>query len=337
MTPINWGVLSTAKIGVVKVIPAMQQGKGGRILGLASRDRARAAEVAAKLGIPKSYGSYEALLADPEIDAVYNPLPNHLHVPWTLKALAAGKHVLCEKPIALNAAEAGTLIRARDASGRQVLEAFMVRQHPQWLRARELVRAGRIGALRAISTVFAYHNVDPANVRNQADIGGGGLYDIGCYAVVTARFIMEAEPTRVVATIERDPNFRTDRLSSALMDFPGGRQVTFTCSTQMVPYQRVQIFGTTGRIEVAIPFNAPPDRPCRITVDGGAADGSKAEVEEFPVCDQYTFQGEEAARIFKGEIAAPFPIEDAVANMVVIDALFKSAETGAWIVLARAG
>jgi predicted dehydrogenase len=328
-------VLSTAAIGVNKVIPAMQAGAKGRIEAISSRDAARARAVAKELGIPRSHGSYEALLADPEIDAVYNPLPNHLHVPWTVKALQAGKHVLCEKPIALTAAEAKTLIQARERSGKQVLEAFMVRQHPQWLRARELVRSGAIGTLRAVNTVFAYHNVNPDNVRNKADIGGGGLYDIGCYAVVTARFILGAEPLRVVAVIDRDPNFKTDRLASALMEFPEARHVAFICSTQLVPSQRVQIYGTSGRIELEIPFNAPPDRPCRLAVDTGALDGSSRKVEEFPVCNQYTIQGDEAARVFQGEISPAFPIEDAIANMAVIDALFQSAKSGGWIEPAR--
>ncbi len=330
MKSISWGVLSTAKIGLEKVIPAMQQGRRGRIAAIASRDAAAAQAAASRLGIPKAHGSYEALLADPEIDAIYNPLPNHLHVPWTIKALEAGKHVLCEKPVALDAGEARTLVEAERRTGRRVLEAFMVRQHPQWLRVAELVRTGRIGEARAIQTAFCYYNVDPANIRNQADIGGGGLYDIGCYGIVTARFLF-GEPERVVALIERDPALRTDRLTSAILAFPGGRQALFTCSTQLAPYQRVQVLGTKGRIEVQIPFNAPPDRACRILVDDARAlDGSGIQVEELPVCNQYTLQGDEAARVFLGEAEAAWPIADAVRNMAVIDALFRSAESGTW-------
>jgi predicted dehydrogenase len=213
---VSWGVISPAKIGVEKVIPAMQKCAVSRIDAIASRDLSRAKTTAAKLGIAKSYGSYEDLLADPSIDAIYNPLPNELHVPWTLKALAAGKHVLCEKPIALNAEEAKQLIAAREKSGKLVAEAFMVRFHPQWRRAREIARSGEIGTPRAIHTFFSYHLLDPTNIRNIPP-GGGGLYDIGCYAVISGRYIFGAEPTRVVSTIERDPKMGTDRLASALV------------------------------------------------------------------------------------------------------------------------
>src|SRR5919106_378254 len=258
MEPVRFGIVSTAKIAVTKVIPGMQKSRHCRIEAIASRDLGRARAAAETLGIPKAYGSYAELLADPAIEAVYNPLPNHLHVPISIEAAAAGKHVLCEKPIALSAAEAGKLIEARDRAGVLIQEAFMVRCHSQWLRARELVRSGRIGELRVVQGSFSYMNLDPANVRNQAGIGGGGLYDIGVYPVVTARLLFEAEPTRVAAQIERDPNFKTDRLTSALLAFPTG-QALFVCSTQLVPYQRMQIFGTKGRIEIEIPFNAPPD------------------------------------------------------------------------------
>jgi predicted dehydrogenase len=323
--------LSTAKIGVEKVIPAMQQGALSRIVAVASRDGERARSAADNLGIARSYGSYEELLADPEIEAIYNPLPNHLHVPWSVKAMEAGKHVLCEKPIALNAKQAEELIEARERTGRQVLEAFMVRHHPQWRRARELARSGQIGEVRAIHCAFSYYLVDPANVRNQAEIGGGGLFDIGCYAISTARFIFGAEPERVVALIDRDPEFRTDRLTSGLVEFPRDRHLAFTCSTQLVPHQRVQIFGTKGRIEIVIPFNAPPDRPTRILIDDGAdLSGSSTTAEEFPVCNQYTLQGDAFSRIVLGETKPEFPIEDAVANMRVIDAMFRSARTVMW-------
>jgi predicted dehydrogenase len=328
---VSWGVLSTAKIGVEKVIPAMQRASRCRIDAIASRDAARAAPIAARLGIPKVYGSYEELLADPSIEAIYNPLPNHLHVPWTIKALEAGKHVLCEKPIALTAPEAEALIAARERSGRYVAEAFMVRYHPQWLRVRELVRQGRIGDVRAIQCFFSYTLLDPQNVRNQADIGGGGLYDIGCYAIATARFVFGADPVRVVGLIDRDPNFGTDRLTSGLAEFSGGRHLAFTCSTQLVPYQRVQIGGTRGRIEIEIPFNAPPDRPCRIFIDDGSdLGGSGIVTETLAICDQYTLQGDAFVRVALGEEKAEFPIEDAVTNMRVIDAFFQSARKDQW-------
>jgi len=330
MQPVNWGVISTALIGTEKVIPAMQKSKHCRIHAIASRDLALAQRWAKALGIPKAYGSYEALLADPEIEAVYNPLPNHLHVPWSIKAAEAGKHVLCEKPIALDAREAGQLLAARDRTGRLIAEAFMVRGHPQWLRARELVRQGRIGSLRAIQGFFSYFLTDPKNVRNMADSGGGGLYDIGCYPIVTSRFLFGAEPTRVVGLIEYDPVLKIDRLASAILDFPKG-QASFTCATQLVSYQRMQIFGTSGRIEVEIPFNAPPDRPCRIFVDDGSALGdASAREESFAVCDQYTIQGDLFSEAIRSGKPPEFPLENAVQNMRVIDALFRSAKAGRW-------
>jgi predicted dehydrogenase len=330
MDPVRFGVISTAKIGITKVIAGMQRSRHCRIEAIASRDLGRARAAAEALGIAKAYGSYAELLADPAIEAVYNPLPNHLHVPLSIEAAAAGKHVLCEKPIALTAAEAEKLIAARDHARVLIQEAFMVRCHPQWLRARELVRAGRIGELRAVQGSFSYMNVDPTNVRNRAGIGGGGLYDIGVYPIVTARFLFEAEPTRVAAQIERDPDFKTDCLTSALLAFPTG-QALFVCSTQLVPYQRMQIFGTKGRIEIEIPFNAPPDRPCRIFVDDGSqlADAS-AETVSFEIVDQYGLQGDAFARAIREGTPLEFPLEDAVRNMRVVDAIFRAAESGRW-------
>ncbi|HZF34556.1 MAG TPA: Gfo/Idh/MocA family oxidoreductase, partial [Candidatus Angelobacter sp.] len=270
------------------------------------------------------------LLADREIEAVYNPLPNHLHVPWSIKAAEAGKHVLCEKPIALDAKEAEQLVAARNRTGKLITEAFMVRSHPQWLRARELVRQGKIGELRAVQGLFTYFLTDPENVRNKADIGGGGLYDIGCYPIVTSRFLFGAEPTRVVGLIERDPVLKIDRLASAILDFPTG-QASFMCSTQLVPYQRMQILGTKGRIEVEIPFNAPPDQPCRIFVDDGSALGdASAKEEAFPVCDQYAIQGDLFSEAIRSGKPPEFPLENAVQNMRIIDAIFRSAKAGRW-------
>lgn len=329
--PLRWGILSTANIGVQKVIPAIQQDARSIVTAICSRSLDSARNAADKLGIEKAYGSYEALLADPDIDAIYNPLPNHLHVPWTLKALAAGKHVLCEKPIALNTEEAQQLIAAREQSGKLVAEAFMVRFHPQWLRAREIVRSGLLGEVRAIQTAFSYFNDDPDNVRNRADIGGGGLYDIGCYAVATARFVLDAEPEKVIGAFDFDPNFGTDRLCSGLVRFPGNRQLSFACSTQMVPYQRVQIFGSKGRLEVQIPFNAPPDQPVRLFIDTGSdLYGGGIRVEEIPAVDQYTLQANAFATAILDQKPWLYPIEDAIQNMRVIDALFRSAKSETW-------
>ncbi len=328
--PVNWGILSTAKIGMQKVIPAMKKGVFTRVAAIASRDIKKAKQAAADLGIPKAYGSYEELLADPKIEAIYNPLPNHLHVPWSAKAAEAGKHVLCEKPIALTAAEAQSLIEVRDSTGVLIHEAFMVRYHPQWLRARELVRSGRIGELRAIQCFFSYMNKDAANIRNIAAIGGGAIYDIGCYTVTFSRFLFESEPTRVVALIDRDPDFETDRLTSAILDFPAG-QASLVCSTQLVPYQRAQIFGTKGRIEIEIPFNAPTDQPCRLFVDDGSKLGdASAQTETFDVVDQYALQAEAFSNAIRTEEPLEFPLENAVHNLRVLDALFRSSQKGGW-------
>jgi len=328
---VNWGVLSTAKIGVEKVIPAMQRGRVSRIAAIASRDVGRARDVGARLGTAKAYGAYDELLADPEIDAIYNPRPNHSHVPLTTRAMEAGKHVLCEKPIALSAQEGQRLIEARDRTGRQVAEAFMVRHHPQWQLAREIAASGRIGETRAIQTAFTYDLTDPGNIRNQAEIGGGGLYDIGCYAILAARYIFGAEPPRAIGLMDRDPEMETDRLTSGLLEFPGGRHLSFSCATQLVPFQRVQILGTKGRIEIEIPFNAPPGRTTRVLVDDGRdlAGGGIAAHEVEP-CDQYTLQGDAFSRAVAGEEALPWPIEDAVANMRVVDAIFRSTTSGRW-------
>lgn len=319
---VRWGVLGVAKIATTKVIPAMQRGRHSEVAAIASRGLEKARAAADQLGIPQAYGSYEELLADPRIDAIYNPLPNHLHAPWTIRCAQAGKHVLCEKPIALSAAQVEDIVAARDAAEVKIGEAFMARTHPQWIRARELVRSGAIGELRVICGVFSYFNRDPENVRNIADWGGGALMDIGCYPITLSRMLFEEEPVRVSAVLDRDPEFKTDRLISAMVEYPSG-QCTFTCSTQLVPYQRMHLLGTAGRIEIEIPFNAPPDRPVRIFVN--------EQVEEFPVCDQYTIQGDLFSLAILDDGPVPVPLEDAVKNMRVIDALFRSAGTGSWI------
>ena len=327
---VKWGVLSTAAIGIRKVIPGMQQSEWCEIAAIASRDGKKAEEAARKLRIPKAYWSYEELLTDPEIEAIYNPLPNHLHVPWSIKAAEAGKHVLCEKPVSLTVAEAKTLLDARERTAVKVGEAFMVKTHPQWLRVRDLIHNGRIGQLRAVSGFFSYFNRDPANVRNILEYGGGAILDIGCYPITTSRFIFGEEPSRVVGLLERDPDFKTDRLASAILEFPSG-QAIFACSTQLVPYQRMQFFGTTGRMEIEIPFNAPDDRPCRIFIDDGRdVFGGGVSTENIPRCNQYTVQGDVFSRAIRGEGEVPVSMEDAVRSMAVIEAIFRSAETGRW-------
>ena len=327
---VRWGIVSTANIGVAKVIPGIMKSAHSEVVAIASRELGKAQAAANALGIPKAYGSYEALLADPDIDAIYNPLPNHLHVDITLAATRAGKHVLCEKPTGLNARDAE---RLRDCpKDRLVLEAFMVRFHPQWHRARDIVRSGELGQIRAVRAVFSYFNTDPANVRNIAEIGGGGILDIGCYPVVGSRFIFEAEPKRVVALVERDPVFKTDILASVLADFGGGRQMSFTCSTQSVGHQKFEVIGTKGRVEIIIPFNAPPDTPTALIIDTGATmDGSLARREILPACDQYTEEAEAFALAVLGRKSLPYGIEDAIQNMRILDAIFESERSNAWV------
>jgi predicted dehydrogenase len=328
-TKIRWGVLSTAAIGQKKVIPAMQQGQYSTITAIASRSLAKAQEAASALGIPTAYGSYEELLADPNIDAIYNPLPNNMHVPWTIKAAEAGKHVLCEKPLGMTVAEAETLLAVRARTGVKIGEAFMVRSHPQWIRLRELIDAGRIGELRSMTGYFSYYNVNPANIRNIVDVGGGALMDIGCYLIQAARFAFAQQPTRVVSTLDRDPQMHTDRLTSAILEFPTGHAI-FTCSTQLVPYQRFHFLGSKGRIELEIPVNTPPDRPTRLLIDTGAdLFGGGITTETF-TCDQYTLQGDAFSKAILDNTEVPVPLEDAIGNMAVIEAIFRSSTSGQW-------
>ncbi len=330
MQKVRWGVLSTARIAVTKVIPAMQRGKWSQVIAVASRDLEKAKETALALDIPRAYGSYEELLADAEVEAVYIPLPNHLHVPWSVKAAEAGKHVLCEKPIGLMTEEARQLLAVRNRTGVKIEEAFMVRTHPQWVETRDLIKRGRIGELRSVMGYFSYFNRNPENIRNIREYGGGSLMDIGCYPITTSRFIFGEEPARVLGLVERDPEMKVDRLTSAVLDFPSGQSV-FTCSTQLASYQRMHFFGTRGRIEIEIPFNAPPDRPCRIFIDDGSdLFGRGIETKEFEICDQYTIQGDLFSLAVRQDTEVPIPLEDAVRNMAVIEAVFRSAESGKW-------
>jgi predicted dehydrogenase len=304
----------------------MQLGEYCKFTAIASRQLEKAQAAARRLGIEKAYGSYEELLADCDVDAVYLPLPNHLHVPWAIKALKAGKHVLCEKPLGLNAAEAQELLEASRKFPRlKVMEAFMYRHHPQWQWVKQRVSEGKIGELRMIQSFFSYYNSDPNNIRNKVDIGGGGLMDIGCYCISLSRFIFGTEPRRVCGIREEDPEMKVDRLTSGILEFASGTS-TFTCATQLVPYQRVNIFGTKGRIEIEIPFNAPSDRPCKIW------HGDDARIEEviLEICNQYTIQGDLFSRAVLEDREVPTPLEDAVANMQVIDALVRSARSGSW-------
>jgi predicted dehydrogenase len=327
---IRWGVLGDAKIAREHILPAIAQGECSETVALASRDLGRARATCARLHIPKAYGSYEELLADPEVDAVYNPLPNHLHALWTIRAAAAGKHVLCEKPAARTVEECRTMIEARDRYGVVVGEAFMVRTNPQWIYTRDAARSGALGALRAVMAEFSFFNRDLKNIRNILEYGGGAMYDIGCYTVQVARFLFGEEPRRVVSLVDRDPESGVDRLASAILDFPSG-QAVFTCGIQHVYYQRVQALCEKGRLEIEIPFNAPADRPCRVFTDTGADQyGSGVSLREFPVVNQYALQNEMFCRAIAEGTAPPTPLEDSLGNLAVIEAVFRSARTGAW-------
>lgn len=327
---IRWGVLGAAKIATTKVVPAMQQGEYSEISAIASRDLEKSQRTARELDIPKFYGSYEELLADREIDAIYNPLPNNLHVVWTIKAAEAGKHVLCEKPIALTVEETRKLVETRDRTGVKIQEAFMVRTHPQWLVARDLIHAGRIGKLQAINGFFSYFNDDAANIRNRIETGGGALLDIGCYCIHLSRFILGEEPRKVSALIKRDAESNVDKLTSAILDFPSC-QSTFTCGTRLVPYQRMQFFGIKGRIEVKIPFNIPVDQPTEIFLDDGKdLFGGRVESIEIPAANQYTIQGDLFSRAILENCEQVIALEDSVKNMSAIEAVFRAAKSGNW-------
>ena len=328
---VRWGIVSTADIGMKKVIPGILKSEHSEVVALGSRDLGRAEAALQTLGLPnaRAHGSYEALFADPDVDAIYNPLPNHLHVPMTLAAARAGKHVLCEKPIAMTAAEAETLRGA--PKGILIHEAFMVRHHPQWHRAREIVRSGELGRVHLVRGAFLYFNDDPSNVRNLADIGGGGLYDIGCYCVIAGRYLFEAEPLRVVALVDRDPKFKTDRLASVIADFGGGRQLSFVCGTQSSGRQTVEVFGTESSLEIVVPFNAPADEQTALLVGTGAPfDRSLYRREILAPIDQYAAQAEAFALAVLGEQQLAFGVDDAISQMKVLDAIFRSETSGVW-------
>jgi predicted dehydrogenase len=327
MRKIHWGVLSTAKIGLDAVLPAMQRGQYSQVIGIASRGLEKAQAAASRLGIPKAYASYEELLEAPDIEAVYNPLPNHLHVPWSIKALEAGKHVLCEKPIGMDVADARRLLEtSKQYPTLKVMEAFMYRYHPQWRLAQQLVRDGEIGELRSIHTFFNYYLVDPTAIYNILEMGGGALRDIGCYAISLSRLIFDSAPEQVFAAIDIDPQFKIDRLTAGILDF--GRGIcTFTCSTQLFDLQRVTIMGTHGQVEFELPFNPPIDRPAKIILQTA----NRIREIELDICDQYTLQGDLFSKAILDNMPVPTPLEDAVANMVVIDALFQSAQNQTWV------
>lgn len=329
-TKVKWGILSTAKIAVEKVIPAMQKGSNIEIVGVASRDISKAQQVAKDLDIPKYFGSYEELLNDPEIVAIYIPLPNHLHYEWTKKALQKGKHVLCEKPMTLRTKEIKELIEIRDRNSLVVGEAFMVHTHPQWIDVLERIRKGELGTLRCIQGFFSYHKTDPENIRNIFEYGGGAMWDIGCYPVHISRYVFGEEPVRVLSLVDRDPQMKIDRLVSVILDFPSG-QSTFTVSTQLVPFQTMVFHGEKKKLEVDIPFNAPNDQKCRIIVDEGDLFGSDRNELLYDICDQYTIQGELFSKAILKDSEVPVSLENAMHNVKVIESIFKSEQVKSWV------
>ena len=311
-------------------LPGFQKIAGVEVVAVANRSRESGQVVADSFNIPTVYDNWRDLLEDPTIDAVCIGTWPYMHSTLTLAALDKGKHVLCEKPIALTSAEAQKLVDARDRTGKLITEAFMVKHNPQWLKVRELIEAGRIGDMKAIQCFFSYYNVDGDNIRNKAEIGGGSVMDIGCYPITTSRWVFGEEPRRVFGFVDRDPKFKTDSMTSAILDFPSGRCV-FTCSTQLTARQRIAFYGTKGRIEIEIPFNAPDQRPARIFLDlEGSLYGDGIETISFPVCDQYGLQGDDFSRCLLNNEKPAIPLEDAVKNMRVIEALFRSGETGSW-------
>ncbi|WP_209328902.1 Gfo/Idh/MocA family protein [Lunatimonas salinarum] len=330
MQKIRWGVLGAAKIAREKVIPAMQGKEHYEVTAIASRSYEKAKATAESLGILKYYGSYEALINDPDIDVIYNPLPNDLHIPYTLKCIEAGKHVLCEKPLALNTEDVQLLMRARDKAGVKVGEAFMVASNPQWKKAREIIASGQLGTLRAVQGFFSYFNRQKDNIRNIPENGGGGVWDIGCYPVFTSRFALGEEPQRLAALLDFDPDFGTDRVGSVILQYPSV-QMTFSISTQLMPYQRMMFYGEKKALEVRIPFNAPVDQPNELHIHHGDILGHQVEVLQLPVSDQYTEQAEEFSQAILQNTDVPVSLESAYQNTRILQAIFQAAKEERWV------
>jgi predicted dehydrogenase len=325
MKPVVWGILSVSTHYQLRVHPNLKKSPLVDLRAIASRSREKAAATAQVLGIPKSYGSYEELLSDREIEAVYIPLPNHMHAEWARKAADAGKHVLCEKPFAADAREAEQVVDHAKNKGVLVMEAFMYRFHPQWKRAHEIVASGEIGALHAVHSHYTYMLQDPSNIRNMLGAGGGGIPDIGCYLVSCARFLMGKEPSRVLSLVHRDATLKTDILASAILDFGTARSV-FTVGTQTYSSQRVYAIGSGGELTIPLPFNAYPDTPMQITVGTGV--GTRTVFS--PATDQYVEMFEAFSRAVRDGRPVPTPPQDAINNMKVLDSLFRSEKSTSW-------
>lgn len=333
MRKLKWGILSTAKIGLERVIPGMLKSELLEVHGIASRDANNTKKVADQFGIEKSYGSYDVLLADPAIDIVYNPLPNHMHVEWTAKAIEAGKHVLCEKPLFLNEDEISKLIKLRDTHQVKVGEAFMVKSHPQWIKTKEIIDSGELGDVSLYNGTFCYFNTDENNIRNIAAFGGGALWDIGCYPVMTAKYLFGENPIRILGHNSIDPKFNTDVLSTGIMEFSKGKRAVFTVSTQLAPYQRVHLLGTQKELEIKIPFNAPNDRKVNIEINSSDVLLEKIQIKSIDICDQYQLEAEDFTKAIINNQPVPVSLEDAADHCRIINALFRSAKNGEWVTI----
>jgi|GEM_PF-98371 len=330
MSAVKWGILGTARIAAVQAIPAIRESARGEAFAIASRSIEQARATAARFEIARAYGSYEQLLADPEVEAIYIPLPNHLHAEWTVRAADAGKHVLCEKPLTLTAAEVDALIEARDRNGVIIQEAFVFPHHPRWQRARALIRAGAVGTPRAIQAAFTHYNDDPANIRNQVDLpGSGGMMDLGCYAIAGARYLFDADPRRALALMDTDPRLGVDRLGTALLDFGEGRQASFVVGKQTARQQWLSLTGSEARLELPNAFHPPRGEPSEIRISSREGT-APVQTEQIEPCSQFVLQSDAFCRVIRGEQAQELPLEDAVANMRALDAIFRSAASGGW-------
>ena len=317
---IKWGILGSAHIATEHVIPAMLSCQYGEVYAIASRSTEKAQNIAEQFGIPEFYGSYEELLADKEVDAIYIPLPNHLHVQWAIKALEADKHVLVEKPVGLSSKEAERLLQeTKKYPHLKVMEAFMYRHHPQWIKVKELVDQKAIGDIKTIQSSFSFFENDPNSIVNSKEFGGGSLMDIGCYPISLSRFMFNSEPKSISSVIEYHPDFKVDVLASGILEFETGTSVFFS-STQLADNQQAQIFGTKGNIKFELPFNPPIDRPSKIwfTI------GDDCQTIEFETCNQYTIQADLFALAIRNNTPVPTPLEDSVKNMIVIEKLEES-------------
>lgn len=326
MKKMKFGVLGVSGHFLKRIVFPLMESETVEIYAIASRNIKRAQETAEKYGIPKFYGSYEELLDDPEIDAIFNPLPNHMHKEWIFKSADAKKHMLCEKPLTLDTEETNEVIEYIKDSGIKLMEAFMIRFHPKWQKAKALIDNGYIGKVRHIQTVFSYNNQDPSNIRNIKEVGGGALLDIGCYAINTARYILGKAPKRVISMIDEHPEFGTDMTTSAILDY-GDAVSLFTVSTSAFPQQQVKIFGTEGTLTVTIPFNDISEVPGKLLFENNSA---SMEIEVEPV-NQYRLMFEAYAKSIVDDTEVPLPLSDSLLNMKTIDAVFKSAKTGEWV------